>query len=221
MANPIPSREAGARCCARWAPRSRPRWPRRPSRWPGNTPTHAPTSKQAGAAAADRVRTPAAVPARPRRTRTRHAGGLAEQLVPGSSAAGVPALVDRVLAVDPPDVLRRFRNALGAFEREARARHSRPWLKLTADERTALLQEASTAAPAVPKRPGWRPGEPVLPPASSPRPVPPPTLRDHFDELRDMVARAYYATEAGAKELGWTGYDVFERLPTCSEVTEE
>jgi hypothetical protein len=139
---------------------------------------------------------------------------LGEQLVPGSTAAGVPALIDRVLAVEPPEVLRRFRNALGAFEREARARHAKPWLALSGEERTALVEVAAAGAPAVTPPAGWRPGEPVLRPAPT-TPAPPPTLRDHHDHLRDAVARAYYATEVGAKELGWTGDEVFEGLPEC------
>lgn len=138
---------------------------------------------------------------------------LADQIVPGSRAAGAPALLDRVLAVEPPDTLRRFRNAIGAFEREARMRHERTWLALSPEQRLAILNEAASAPPAVAPMPGWRPGDPVI------RPMPPrtspPTLRDHLDELRDGVARAFYATETGSKELGWTGEEVFEKLPEC------
>jgi hypothetical protein len=140
---------------------------------------------------------------------------LGEQLVPGSTAAGVPDLIDRVLAVEPPEALRRFRDALGAFEREARARHTKPWLALTGEQRLALLQEAAAAAPAVPPLAGWRPGDPVPRPSSA-TPAPLPTLRDHLDHLRDAVARVYYATEPGATELGWNGAEVFEALPVCT-----
>jgi hypothetical protein len=138
---------------------------------------------------------------------------LGDQLVPGSTAAGVPALIDRFLAAEQPDVLRRFRNALGALEREARTRHTRPWLKLTVEERTALLQEAATGPSALPPAPGWRPGDAVLRP--KPDTEPPPALRDHVDYLRSLVARAYYATERGATELGWTGNEIWEGLPGC------
>jgi hypothetical protein len=138
---------------------------------------------------------------------------LGEQVVPGSTAAGAPALIDRYLAAEQPEVLRRFRNALAAFEREARTRHTRPWLQLTIAERTALLQEAATGAPAVPPAPGWRPGMVVLRPRPMAEPVP--TLRDHFDQIKGLVARAYYATEHGATELGWTGNEIWEGLPGC------
>jgi hypothetical protein len=141
---------------------------------------------------------------------------LGEQLVPGSTAAGVPDLLDRVLAVEPPETLRRFRSALGAFEREARARHAKPWLGLTGDQRTAVLQEAVAAAPAIPPTAGWRPGDPVLRPRAV-APSPPPTLRDHLDHLRDAVARVYYATERGSTELGWNGVEFWEGLPECKK----
>jgi hypothetical protein len=141
---------------------------------------------------------------------------LGDQLVPGSSAAGVPALIDRVLATDSTDGLRRFRNALGAFEREARMRHGRTWLSLSAEQRLAVLREAAAMPPAVAKPAGWTPGAPVLPKAPA-APPPPPTLRDYLEDLRGTVARAYVSTEAGAADFGSTGAVVFEGLPTCSK----
>ena len=141
---------------------------------------------------------------------------IGDQLVPGSTAAGVPDLIDRVLAVEPAHELRRFRNALGAFEREARVRHSRTWLALSDAEQGAVLTEAAGTAPAVAPIPGWRPGEPVLRAPSS-GPPPTPTLRDHLDYLRDTVAQAYFATERGLKEIGWDGNEIFEALPACGK----
>jgi hypothetical protein len=140
---------------------------------------------------------------------------LGEALVPGSTAAGVPGLLDRLLAVEAPEALRRVRNAIGAFEREARVRHAKPWVALDAAERTAVLEEAAAAAPTVTPVPGWRPGEPVLrlPTAGASAP---PTLRDHLDHLRSVVARAYYATEPGLTELGWTGIEFWDALPACT-----
>jgi hypothetical protein len=45
---------------------------------------------------------------------------------------------------------------------------------------------------------------------------PPANLRDHFDRLRDLVARAYYATEPGMKELGYTVRMAWPSLPGCT-----
>jgi len=60
----------------------------------------------------------------------------------------------------------------------------------------------------------WTKGQPVE--ADPPGPPPPANLRDHFDRLRDVVARAYYATESGMKELGFTGRMAWPGLPGCT-----
>src|SRR3954469_2103537 len=63
---------------------------------------------------------------------------LAEQIVPGSRAAKVPEFLDRLLAGEATDTQNRFIQAIGAFEREARDAHGKPWKSLTAPEATAL-----------------------------------------------------------------------------------
>ncbi len=138
--------------------------------------------------------------------------GLAEQIVPGSRAAGVTELLDRVLAVEPAQAQRRFLNALGAFDREARDRHARGWLELTADQQTEILRAASTLAPSRPPAPGWKRGDPVDRPAA---PSVAANVRDHFDHLRDWIQRAYFTTPAGMKELGFTGRMAFPAFPGC------
>ncbi len=71
---------------------------------------------------------------------------LSEQIVPGSRAAKVPEFLDRLLAVESTDTQKRFTQALGAFEREAREAHGMPWKALTAAQATALLTKISAAA---------------------------------------------------------------------------
>jgi hypothetical protein len=138
--------------------------------------------------------------------------GLAEQLVPGSRAAGVPDLLDRVMAVESSQAQRRFLNALGAFDREARDRHAKGWLEISADQQLEILRAASTRAPSRSPAPGWKRGEPVDRPAA---PSVPANLRDHFDHLRDWIQRAYFTTAAGMKELGFTGRMAFPAFPGC------
>ena len=139
---------------------------------------------------------------------------LAEQLVPGSGAAGVAELLDRVMAVEPIEDQTRFLSALGAFEREARDRHARGWLEIDESQQREILRAASTLAPAQPMPRVWTKGQPVE--LDRPGPPPPANLRDHFDRLRDVVARAYYATESGMKELGFTGRMAWPGLPGCT-----
>jgi hypothetical protein len=138
---------------------------------------------------------------------------LTEQLVPGSGAAGVADLLDRVMAVEPIEDQTRFLSALGAFEREARDRHARGFLEIDESQQQEILRAASTLEPALSEPPAWTKGQPV---ENEPEGPPPANLRDHFDRLRDRVARAYYATEPGMKELGFTGRMAWPGLPGCT-----
>ncbi|HEX9190272.1 MAG TPA: gluconate 2-dehydrogenase subunit 3 family protein [Vicinamibacteria bacterium] len=137
---------------------------------------------------------------------------LAEAIVPGAAAAGVAPFVDRVLAADTPERQREFLAALGAIQAESAARFGRPWLGLAPAQKTELLTAVSTGHPS--REPSyWTPGEPVLAPPPAPAP---PTLRDRFDLLKDRIATAYYSSEAGMRELGWTGEMVHAEAPGCA-----
>ena len=144
---------------------------------------------------------------------------LAERIVPGSGPAGVADLLDRVMAVEPPEDQTRFLSALGSFEREGRDRHARGWLELDESQKQEILRVASTLAPGEPAPPPWAKGQPLEPvPVAAP---PPANLRDHFDRLRDLLARAYYATEPGMKELGYTGRMAWPSPPGCTHPGDE
>ena len=136
---------------------------------------------------------------------------LAEAIVPGSTAAGVAPFVDRLLAEDTPEAQRAFLAALGAIQAEATARHGRPWLGLEPEQKAELLAAASTGPPSR-RRATGRPGSRCW---SRSRRAAPPTLRDRFDLLKERVATAYYSSEAGMKELGWTGHLIHEAFPGC------
>lgn len=109
---------------------------------------------------------------------------LSEQIVPGSRAVQVPEFLDRLLAVESIDTQKRFMQALGAFEAEARAANGVPWKALTAEQSNALLTKISTQ------------------PDSD-------MSRQAFDRIKGAVADTYYSTEVGAKELGWNGSVAF------------
>jgi hypothetical protein len=137
---------------------------------------------------------------------------LAEMLVPGAAAAGVVDLIDRVLAVESMARRREFSNALGAFERDARASQGKRWIDLDEAARTAILQRAAEGEESNPLPPPWQKGQPVISPPTPPSPA---TLRDHFTRLRTMVANAYFSTEPGMRELGWRGRTGWTALPGC------
>ena len=109
---------------------------------------------------------------------------LSEQIVPGSRAARVAEFLDRLLAVESLETQKRFTSVLGSFERQAREAQGKPWKALTAEESTALLTKIST----LPKDDATRQG---------------------FDDLKRAIAETYYSSEAGMKEMGWTGTFAF------------
>jgi Gluconate 2-dehydrogenase subunit 3 len=115
---------------------------------------------------------------------------LAERIVPGSSKARVSEFIDQLLAVDAPDDQRRFLSALGAFDGQAFAKASRPWKQLSEPDQLGILTTASTLEPGN-------------------------LLRDQFDLLKGWIAGAYYSSEIGMKELGWTGNILFQTYPGC------
>jgi hypothetical protein len=115
---------------------------------------------------------------------------LAEQIVPGSTKAKSAQFIDALLSVDTEQRQRRFLQALGAFEGLAITHAQKPWKSLTEADRTALLTKASTAEPAV-------------------------NIRDQFDHLKGWISGAYYSSEIGMRELGWTGNVFFEKFVGC------
>ena len=137
---------------------------------------------------------------------------LAETIVPGSSEAGVASFVDQLVAVDTRERQRDFLAALGAIQSEALSRYGKSWMSLDAGPQTELLTAASTGPRSREPR-YWKPGEPVLVPEG---PRLPPTLRDRFELLKDRIASAYYSSEKGMKELGWTGQMVHPEYSGCT-----
>ena len=115
---------------------------------------------------------------------------LSEQIVPGARAVAVPEFLDRLLAVESTETQKRFMQALGAFEHEAREAHGVSWKALTESQATALLTKISTL------------------PDSDP-------TRKAFDGIKSAVSETYYSSEAGMKELGWNGSMAFAPPSVC------
>jgi hypothetical protein len=115
---------------------------------------------------------------------------LGEQIVPGSRAVGAPEFLDRLLAVESTETQKRFMQALGAFEGEARAAYATPWKALTAEQANTLLTKIS--------------GRPDADPS-----------RAAFERIKGAVSETYYSTEVGLKELGWDGSVTFAPPNVC------
>jgi hypothetical protein len=121
---------------------------------------------------------------------------LSEAIVPGSTTAKVAPFLDQLLAVESAQTQRGFISALGAFDMAAIDKHGKAWKAISAAEQDALLQAASTAD-------SGRAGGTT-------------TLGDHFQTLKGWISGAYYSSEPGMKELGWTGNVFHAELPGCS-----
>ena len=132
---------------------------------------------------------------------------LADRILPGSVASGSDRFIDQLLAVDSRGNQGRFLIALGAFEGESRTRFGRPWKSLTEAQQVEILTAASTMAPEAPPARGRAPA-----PKPGPGQV---SLRDHFDHLKGWIAGAHYSSEAGMRQLGWTGQSFFTSFPDC------
>jgi hypothetical protein len=128
---------------------------------------------------------------------------LAEQVVPGSTNAHSGQFIDQLLAVATRDEQRAFLQALGAFEQLARTRTQGSWAQLTDAQQHELLTFASTQKSGTP--PDARAGSRAVHV----------TIRDHFENLKGWIVGAYYSSEPGMRELGWTGNMFFPSLPGC------
>ena len=116
---------------------------------------------------------------------------IAELIVPGSTAARVGPFLDQLLAVESGANQRDFLGALGAFDMAAIAKHGKVWTAITPQEQDALMRDASTAESST-------------------------AMRNHFENLKTWIAGAYYSSEPGMRELGWTGNVFYPELPGCT-----
>ncbi len=117
---------------------------------------------------------------------------LAEAIVPGSATARVAPFLDQLLAVESAANQRAFLGSLGAFDMAAVTKHSKAWTAIAPAEQDAILRDASAADAK----------------ASA--------MRAHFENLKQWIAGAYYSSEPGMRELGWTGNVFHPELPGCN-----
>jgi Gluconate 2-dehydrogenase subunit 3 len=115
---------------------------------------------------------------------------LGEQIIPGSRAVGTAEFLDRLLAVESTETQKGFAQALGAFEREAREAHGKPWKALPAEQATALLAKIS-----------------MLPDSDA--------MRRAFDGVKGAVAETYFSSAVGKEELGWNRSVAFAPPAAC------
>jgi len=191
---------------------------------PGLVEAH--TMEPAFTAAVAKAKTPDAKPAFLGPHEFATLGVLCARIVPGSEKALTDRFIDELLAVATPERRMRFLSAMGALDGESIRHFQKPFRGLTEAQQVEVLQAASAGKPGQEEW-VWTPGTPVDKPdpgrvlwlmgldqAEVKDEVF--TLRDHFDHVKTWIAGAYYSSEAGLRELGYTGQMFFLAFPDCT-----
>jgi|SRR6267143_756465 len=127
---------------------------------------------------------------------------IAESIVPGSAKAQVNRFIDLLLSVDTENHKTEFLAAVAAFEGEAQKRFVKNFPALDDNQKNELLSDAS-AAPTKKNSEASDAGQKRV------------GLHEHFENLKGWVSIAFYSSEIGMKELGWTPDRVFASFPGC------
>lgn len=126
---------------------------------------------------------------------------LADVIVPGSDKAQVDRFIDLLLSVETPNHQLEFVESLAAFEVESQKRFGKRFPSLDASQQNALLTDAAMQSSKEDSSGGGTKQNSGL--------------RKHFKNMKGWISGAYYSSEAGMRELGWTGEYVFESFPGC------
>jgi hypothetical protein len=112
---------------------------------------------------------------------------LSESIVPGSAKAQVNRFIDLLLSVDSTENQKKFAASLAAIEGGSQHRFGRGFPHLAASEKDELLSSISAEG----------------------------AHQKHFDNLKEWTTIAYYSSEDGMRELGWTENRAFRVFPGC------
>ena len=132
---------------------------------------------------------------------------LSEIIVPGSAKAQVNRFIDLLLSVDAPANQKNFSASISAMDDVSQKRFGHPFAALRGDQQNELLTAASKED--VGNNEGKDKGLEARP-----------SLNDHFNNLKGWISGAYYSSETGMTELGWTGEYAFENYPSCQHAEE-
>ena len=113
---------------------------------------------------------------------------LGERIIPGSTAALCNRLIDSILLIESEKNKTTFLRSLAAFDNEAQRRHHHPFSELSSAQQDAILIAASHS------------GAP---------------LQQPFETTKEWMADAYWTSQIGLRELGWTGRLAWASFPDC------
>jgi hypothetical protein len=112
---------------------------------------------------------------------------LSESIVPGSARAHVNRFIDLLLSVDTTENQEKFLASIVAHENIAQKHFGHAFHQLSASDRNLVLTRVSMEE----------------------------EYRKEFHHLKDWITTAYYSSEDGMRELGWTGNHAFRTFPGC------
>lgn len=138
---------------------------------------------------------------------------LSEIIVPGSAKAQVNRFIDLLLSVDTPANQKNFSASISAMENESQKRFGQRFAALREDQQNELLTTASKDD--VGNNEGKNQGLEERDSEGNHASETLNSLNDHFNNLKGWISGAYYSSEAGMTELGWTGEYAFEKYPSC------
>ena len=114
---------------------------------------------------------------------------ICEAIVPGSHKARSAEFIDLLLGVDAAKSQQSLVDSLSALETAAGQAFQKTIVALTTAQSNKLLQFASAKES---------------------------SNREHFENLKEWAVGAYYSSEIGMRELGWTPDRVFTSYPACA-----
>jgi hypothetical protein len=138
---------------------------------------------------------------------------IAERILPGSTQTQVNRIIDLLLSVDTAANQKSFVASLTALDQQADHQYRKSFSGLSHQQQDQVLTTCANGKESPSKTTSADPDEP------EPEKIPV-TLRDHFENLKGWIVGAYYSTEIGMRELGWTEDFYFEELPVCTHPGE-
>jgi hypothetical protein len=113
---------------------------------------------------------------------------IVDAIIPGSHKARSAEFIDLLLSVDTSKSQQALVDSLSALESTAGQAFQKSIVMLTNGQMDELLQATSAKE----------------------------SSRKHFDNLKEWAVGAYYSSEIGMRELGWTPDRVFASYPVCA-----
>lgn len=113
---------------------------------------------------------------------------LGERIVPGSAAASCNRVIDLIVSLEGDGPKQQLVNALQRFDRRAQELHHVRFGELSPEQQDEILLSASAENG---------------------------SLNVEFDLLKEWTADAYWSSQAGMRELGWTGRMAWTEFEGC------